>query len=152
MLNSNSLTKEELSELNELLEQLKQIEVLSKKAKQGKILTEIAVGLIFLLTGSVMLYIRSNVLGYLVWLALYGFFLYYIFGVRKSSVPEYNECVKAAKITVSDCVKIIEHRQNAEIVYSDPEFYIEKYNKLVMYYPNIASKQLKALIHKKNKT
>ena len=46
---------------------------------------------------------------YLIWIVLYGFLLYYIFGVRKSDVPNYNECVQAAKFIVSDCVKIIEH-------------------------------------------
>ena len=29
--------------------------------------------------------------------------------MRKSNVPNYNECVQAAKFIVSDCVKIIEH-------------------------------------------
>ena len=151
MLNSNNLTKEELDELDELFEQLKQIEKLSEKSKQDKTIREIVAVLIFLLTGSVMLYIGPGVLGYLIWVALYGFLLYYILGVRKSGVPEYNECVKAAKLIVSDCVKLIEHRKIAEIVYSDPEFYIDKYNKLIAYYPHIESKTLKALIYKKTK-
>lgn len=151
MPNDNSLTKEERNELNHLLAQLKQIERLSKQAKQEKIIRDLVVLLIFLLTGGVMFYIEPGILGYLVWLALYGFFLHYIFGVRKSSVPEYNECVKAAKFTVSDCVKIIEHTQIAEIVYSDPDFYVEKYNKLVTYCPHIASETLKTLIHTRPK-
>lgn len=151
MLNDNNLTKEECNQLNELLGQLKQIEELSKKSKQEKMICEIVALLIFLLTGSVMLYIEPGVLGYLVWIVLYGVLLYYILGVRKSTVPEYSECVKVAKITVSDCVKIIEHKQIAEIVYSDPEFYVEKYNKLVTYCPHIASETLKALINTKTK-
>lgn len=147
MLNDNNLTQEERNELNELFEQLKQIEKISEKSKQEKTMSNIAVVLIYLLTSSVMLYIKPGILGYLIWVVLYGFLLYYILVVRKSGVPEYNECVKAAKCTVSNCVKIIEHKQIAEIVYRDPEFYIEKYDKLVSYYPHIASKTLKALIH-----
>ena len=151
MLNDNDLTKEEYNELNGLLGQLKQIEELSKKSKQEKMIREVVVLLIFLLTGSVMLYIGPGVLGYLVWIVLYGVLLYYILGVRKNTVAEYSECVKAAKIAVSDCVKIIEHKQIAEIVYSDPEFYVEKYNKLVTCCPHIASETLKALIKTKTK-
>ena len=93
--------------------------------------------------------IRIGIIGYVIWIVLYGFLLYYIFGVRKSEVPEYEECVRAAKLTVSDCIKIIECKELAEIVYSDPEFYIDKYNKLVGYYPNIANKTLRTLIYKK---
>ena len=152
MLNDNNLTKEELNELNKLFEQLKQIERLSEKSRQEKNISEIVAVLIFLLTGSVMFYIDSGILGYLIWIVLYGFLLYYIFGVRKSGVPEYSKCVKAAKYTVSDCVKVIEHKQIAEIIYSDPEFYIEKYNKLIACYPHMASRTLKTLIHKKPKS
>ena len=104
---------------------------------------EIVVTLVFLLTGSVMLYIGPGVIGYLIWLALYGLLLYFIFGIRKSNLPEYDECVKAAKYTVSDCIKIIECNKIAEIVYKDPEFYIEKYNKLIRYVPNEYNKTLK---------
>jgi hypothetical protein len=145
----NDLTKEEMAELNELLEQLKQIEQLSEKSRKEKIMGEIVATLVFLLTGSVMLYIRSNVIGYLIWIALYGFILYFIFGIRKSDLPEYDECVKAAKYTVSDCIKVIERNQIAEIVYKDPEFYIEKYNKLIRYLPAVESKTLKRLIYRK---
>ena len=152
MLNDANLAREELDELNELFGQLKQIECLAEKSKREKTISEIVGVLIFVLTGSVMLYLGSGILGYLIWIALYGFLLYYIFGVRKSEGPEYSECVQAAKFIVSDCVKIIEHRQIAEIIYSDPEFYIEKYNKLVAYYPHMASKTLKSLIHKKPKS
>ena len=151
MLNDANLAREELDELNELFGQLKQIERLSEKSKQEKTISEIVAVLIFVLTGSVMLYLGSGILGYLIWIALYGFLLYYIFGVRKSGVPEYNKCVEAAKFIVSGCVKIIEHKQSAEIIYSDPEFYIGKYNKLVAYYPHMASKTLESLIHKKPK-
>ena len=146
------LTKEEFYELNMLFEQLKQIERLAEKSRKEKIMSEIVATLVFLLTGSVMLYIGPGVIGYLIWIALYGFLLYYIFGVRKSDVPEYDECAKAAKSTVSECIKIIEHRKVAEIIYSDPEFYIEKYNKLICYYPNIESKTLIKLISKKPTT
>jgi hypothetical protein len=145
----NDLTKEEMAELNELLEQLKQIEQLSEKSRKEKITGEIVATLVCLLTGSVMLYIRSNVIGYLIWIALYGFILYFIFGIRKSDLPEYDECVKAAKYTVSDCIKVIERNQIAEIVYKDPEFYIEKYNKLIRYLPAVESKTLKRLIYRK---
>jgi selenophosphate synthetase-related protein len=145
----NNLTKEERAELNELLEQLKQIERLSEKSRKEKTMGEIIAVLVFLLTGSVMLYIESGVIGYLIWIALYGFVLYFIFGIRKSDVPEYAECVKAAKYTVSDCIKVIEHNQIAEIVYKDPEFYIEKYNKLIRYFPAADNKTLKRLIHQK---
>ena len=110
---------------------------------------EIVATLVFLLTGSVMLYIGPGVIGYLIWLALYGFLLYFIFGIRKSNLPKYDECVKAAKYTVSDCIKIIEHNRVAEIVYKDPEFYIEKYNKLIRYLPAVDNKTLKKLIHQK---
>ena len=103
----------------------------------------------FLLTESVMLYIGPGVIGYLIWLALYGFLLYFIFGIRKSNLPEYDDCVKAAKYTVSDCIKIIEHNRVAEIVYKDPEFYIEKYNKLIRYLPAVDNKTLKKLIYQK---
>ena len=145
----NDLTKEEIAELNDLLEQLKQIEQLSEKSIKEKIMGEIVATLVFLLTGSVMLYIGPGVIGYLIWLALYGFLLYFIFDIRKSDVPEYAECVKAAKYTVSDCIKVIEHNQIAEIVYKDPEFYIEKYNKLIRYFPTADNKTLKRLIHQK---
>jgi hypothetical protein len=145
----NDLTKDEMAELNELLEQLKQIEQLSEKSRKEKIMGEIVATLVFLLTGSVMLYIRSNVIGYLIWIALYGFILYFIFGIRKSDLPEYDECVKAAKYTVSDCIKVIERNQIAEIVYKDPEFYIEKYNKLIRYLPAVDNKTLKKLIYQK---
>ena len=145
----NDLTKEEIAELNDLLEQLKQIEQLSEKSKKEKIMGEIVATLVFLLTGSVMLYIGPGVIGYLIWLALYGFLLYFIFGIRKSNLPEYDECVKAAKYTVSDCIKIIEHNLVAEIVYKDPEFYIEKYNKLIRYLPAVDNKTLKKLIYQK---
>jgi len=46
----------------------------------------------------------------------------------------------------------IERKEIAEIVYSDPEFYIGKYNKLIEYYPNMASKILKSLICYKPKS
>ena len=146
MLNDIDLTKEELGELNELIEQLKHIEQLAEKSRREKITSEIVAIIVFLLTGSVMLYIGPGVIGYLVWVTLYGFLLYYIFGVRKSDVPDYDECSRVAKFTVNDCIKIIEHREIAEIIYSDPEFYIGKYNKLLEYYPNMASKTLKRLI------
>lgn len=152
ILNDNNLTEEERNELSELFEQLKRIEEISEKSKQEKTMREIVVVLIFLLTGGVMFLLRPGILGYLIWVVLYGFLLYYILYVRKSSVPEYNECAKAAKFTVSDCVKIIEHKQIAEIVYRDPEFYVEKYNKLVSYCPHIASKTLKTLIHTRTET
>ena len=145
----NDLTKEEIAELNDLLEQLKQIEQLSEKSRKEKIMGEIVATLVFLLTGSVMLYIGPGVIGYLIWLALYGFLLYFIFGIRKSNLPEYDECVKAAKYTVSDCIKIIEHNRVAEIVYKDPEFYIEKYNRLIRYLPAVDNKTLKKLIYQK---
>jgi len=147
----NDLTKEEIAELNDLLEQLKQIEQLSEKSRKEKIMGEIVATLVFLLTGSVMLYIGPGVIGYLIWLALYGFLLYFIFGIRKSDVPEYAECAKAAKYTVSDCIKIIERNRIAEIVYKDPEFYVEKYNKLIRYLPDVDSKTLKRLIYQKSK-
>lgn len=140
------LTKEEFNDLNMLFEQLKQIERLAEKSRKEKIMSEIVAILVFLLTGSVMLYIGPGIIGYLIWIALYGFLLYYIFGVRKSGVPDYDECSRSAKFTVNDCIKIIEHREIAEIIYSDPEFYIGKYNKLLQYYPNIVSKTLKSLI------
>jgi hypothetical protein len=145
----NDLTKEEIAELNDLLEQLKQIEQLSEKSRKEKIMGEIVATLVFLLTGSVMLYIGPGVIGYLIWLALYGFLLCFIFGIRKSNLPEYDKCVKAAKYTVSDCIKIIEHNRVAEIVYKDPEFYIEKYNKLIRYLPAVDNKTLKKLIYQK---
>jgi hypothetical protein len=151
MLNDIDLTKEEIEELNELIEKLKHIERLAEKSRKEKIMSEIVATLVFLLTGSVMLYIGPDVIGYLIWIALYGFLLYYIFGVRKSDVPEYDECAKVAKSTVSECIKIIEHRKAAEIIYSDPEFYIGKYNKLICYYPHIESDTLIKLISKKPK-
>jgi fatty acid desaturase len=91
MLNDIDLTKEEIEELNELIEKLKHIERLAEKSRKEKIMSEIVATLVFLLTGSVMLYIGPDVIGYLIWIALYGFLLYYIFGVRKSDVPEYDE-------------------------------------------------------------
>ncbi len=152
MLKNIELSKQELDELNELIEQLKQIEKFAEKSRKEKSISEIVATIVFLLTGSIMLYIGSDVIGYVIWIALYGFLLYYIFGVRKSDVPEYDECSKAAKSTVSECIKIIEHRKVAEIIYSDPEFYIGKYNKLICYYPNIESKTLIKLISNKPKT
>lgn len=152
MLNDIDLTKEEFGELNELIEQLKHIEQLAEKSRKEKITSEIVATIVFLLTGSVMIYIGSGVIGYLVWITLYGSLLYYIFGVRKSGVPDYEECSRAAKVTVSDCIKIIERKEIAEIIYSDPEFYIGKYNKLLDYYPNMASKTLKSLIYCKPKS
>ena len=145
------LTKEEFNDLNMLFEQLKQIERLAEKSRKDKIMSGIVATLAFLLTGSVMLYIGPGIIGYLIWIALYGFLLYYIFGVRKSDIPEYDECAKVAKSTVCECIKIIEHRKVAEIIYSDPEFYIEKYNKLICYYPYIESDTLIKLISKKPK-
>ena len=152
MLNEIDLTQEELGELNELVEQLKHIEQLAEKSRKEKIMSEIVAIIVFLLTGSVMLYIGPGVIGYLVWITLYGSLLYYIFGVRKSGVPDYDECSRTAKVTVSDCIKIIERKKIAEIIYSDPEFYIGKYNKLLEYYPNMANKTLKSLIHSKPKS
>lgn len=146
MLNDIDLTKEEIEELNELIEKLKHIEQLAEKYRKEKIMSEIVAVIIFLLTGAVMLCIGPGVIGYLLWVALYGFLLYYIFGVRKSGVPDYDECSRAAKIMVNDCIKIIEHKEIVEIIYSDPEFYIGRYNKLLEYYPNMASKTLKRLI------
>ena len=152
MPNNIDLTREEFGELNELIEQLRHIEQLAEKSRKEKIMSEIVAIIVFLLTGSVMLFIGSDVVGYLVWITLYGFLLYYIFGVRKSSVPDYDECSRVAKITLSDCIKIIERKEIAEIVYSDPEFYIVKYNKLIEYYPDMASKILKSLIYYKPKS
>ena len=152
MLKDIGLKKEELDELKELIEQLKQIEQLAVKSKKEKLMSEIVATIVFILTGSVMLYIGSEIIGYLIWLALYGFLLYYIFGVRKSAVLKYDECARVAKFTVSDCIKIIEHKEITEIIYSDPEFYIGKYNKLLGYYPNIASETLKDLIYSKPKS
>jgi hypothetical protein len=146
MLNDIDLTKEEIEELNELIEKLKHIEQLAEKSRKEKIMSKIVAVIIFLLTGAVMLCIGPGVIGYLLWVTLYGFLLYYIFGVRKSGVPDYDECSRAAKIMVNDCIKIIEHKEIVEIIYSDPEFYIGKYNKLLEYYPNMASKTLKRLI------
>lgn len=146
MLNDIDLTKEEIEELNELIEKLKHIEQLAEKSRKEKIMSEIVAVIIFLLTGAVMFCIGPGVIGYLLWVTLYGFLLYYIFGVRKSGVPDYDECSRAAKIMVNDCIKIIEHKEIVEIIYSDPEFYIGKYNKLIEYYPNMASKTLKRLI------
>ncbi len=146
MLNDIDLTKEEIEELNELIEKLKHIEQLAEKSRKEKTMSEIVAVIIFLLTGAVMLCIGPGVIGYLLWVTLYGFLLYYIFGVRKSGVPDYDECSRAAKIMVNDCIKIIEHKEIVEIIYSDPEFYIGKYNKLLEYYPNMASKTLKRLI------
>lgn len=146
MLKDIILTKEEIEELNELIEKLKHIEQLAEKSRKEKIMSEIVAVIIFLLTGAVMLCIGPGVIGYLLWVTLYGFLLYYIFGVRKSGVLDYDECSRAAKIMVNDCIKIIEHKEIVEIIYSDPEFYIGKYNKLLEYYPNMASKTLKRLI------
>jgi len=146
MLNDIILTKEEIEELNELIEKLKHIEQFAEKSRKEKIMSEIVAVIIFLLTGAVMLCIGPGVIGYLLWVTVYGFLLYYIFGVRKSGVPDYDECSRAAKIMVNDCIKIIEHKEIVEIIYSDPEFYIGKYNKLLEYYPNMASKTLKRLI------
>ena len=146
------LTKEQLDELNELFRQLKQIENLAEKSSKEKLMSEVAGTLLFILTGCVMLYIGIHIIGYLVWIAIYGFLLYYFFCVRKSGFPKYDECVIAAKVTVCDCIKIIEHNQIAEIVYDDTKFYIHKYNKLINYYPDIASNTLKMLIHCKPKS
>ena len=145
------LKEQEIDELNELLKQLKQIEIIAEKSRKEKKMGEIVAIIIFLLTGSVMFYIGSGIIGYVIWIALYGFLLYYIFVVRKKDVPEYETCVRAAKFIVSDCIKIIERKEVGEIIYNDPEFYIEKYNKLIKYYPDIESKSLRSLIYKKTK-
>ena len=146
------LTKEQLEEINELFKQLKQIEKQAEKSRKENWMSEIAATLVFIFTGSVMLFIESRVIGYFVWIALFGFLLYYIFGVRKSDVPEYDDCARAAKCIVSNCIKIIEHNQVAEVVYNDPKFYIEKYNKLIGYYPCMASKTLNGLVSRKPKS
>ena len=148
MKNLNLTTAEQL-ELENLLEELNQIIKIAEKSRKEKIMREFVGVLIFLLTGSVMIYIESSIIGYLVWLALYGFLSYYIFGVRKNALPEYNDCIQAARNIVSDCVKIIEHTKIVEIEY--PNFYIEKYNKLIRYFPDLESKTLKSLIYPKNK-
>ena len=73
MLNDIDLTKEEIEELNELVEELKHIEQLAEKSRKEKIMSEIVAVIIFLLTGAVMLCIGSGVIGYLLWVTLYGF-------------------------------------------------------------------------------
>lgn len=47
--------------------------------------------------------------------------------------------------------KEIERSRIAEIVYKDPEFYVEKYNKPIRYLPDVDSKTLKRLIYQKSK-
>ena len=72
MPNNIDLTREEFGELNELIEQLRHIEQLAEKSRKEKIMSEIVAIIVFLLTGSVMLFIGSDVVGYLVWITLWN--------------------------------------------------------------------------------